>query len=200
MKRKQTATPSDERQARISAYFKATAPPTARGGGSDGKLHSAVTTAAAAAALGDACHTPADKRLRPGNPPLEVIEIDADITSPVRSGPGGRPVGGGAPQHEPQQQHQQATPADECEQLPQIPSVRSLVRYSKAQAKLVGAPGAVSLAEPVAPSVAGAPPRSSGGGSVGGGAAGPGTTVTGIKYTPLEQQVVALKAAHPGVR
>jgi hypothetical protein len=77
-----------------------------------------------------------------------------------------------------------------------IPDVRNHARHSKAQAKLVGAPGAASLAEPGAPAAAAAATAVPAGGSS---SSRRQQQQQQPKYTPLEQQVVALKAAHPGV-
>jgi hypothetical protein len=74
--------------------------------------------------------------------------------------------------------------------------VRNHARHSKAQSKLVGAPGAASLAEPGAPAAGTAVVPAS---TAGGGSRRRQQQQQQPKYTPLEQQVVALKAAHPGV-
>ncbi|KIY97568.1 DNA mismatch repair protein Msh3 [Monoraphidium neglectum] len=65
-----------------------------------------------------------------------------------------------------------------------FPANRDQRRRARAQAKLVGAADSRSLAMPAGP------------GGMGGGGGGGGARP---KYTPLEEQVVALRRAHPGV-
>jgi hypothetical protein len=104
---------------------------------------------------------------------VEVIEVDA--SKPVEAGQG---VHAGPPTFI-------------SAAVPPLPSIRHMARHERAQAKLVGNPalyGPSHLPVPAATPAAAHPARGR-----------PQQQQSQLKYTPLEQQVVALKAAHPGV-
>ncbi|KAF6259035.1 hypothetical protein COO60DRAFT_1051060 [Scenedesmus sp. NREL 46B-D3] len=187
MKRK-----SDDKQRTISSFFasapgnKPTSKPLAR---QQQHGEPATAAAAAAAATAAAAGPPHSKRHKPSND-AEVIEVnDADDQAPPAAPPAAAPhtPGSAAYQH-----------AD-VRAPPAVPDVRNRARHSKAQAKLVGDPGAASLAEPGARGAAGAPVPAGAAAAGGGGSRRQQQLQQQLKYTPLEQQVVALKAAHPGV-
>jgi hypothetical protein len=184
MKRK-----SDDKQRTISSFF-ASAPTSKPKRKPLAQQQQHGTSAVQAAAAGP----PHGKRHKPSND-VEVIDIsDVDDKAPKTA----TALAAAAPQtaagtsgtEAPYRADVHAPPP------PAILGVRNRVRHSKAQAKLVGAPGAASLAEPGAPAAAAAV-----GSEVPAGAGGSSRRQQQQqpKYTPLEQQVVALKAAHPGV-
>jgi hypothetical protein len=185
MKRK-----SDDKQRTISSFF-ASAPtikPKSKPPAQQ-QQHGTPTVEAAAAAEGP----PHSKRHKPSND-VEVIDIsDADDRVPeaVHAAAAPHTTAGTAGREAPYRANSHAAP-------PAIPDVRNGARHSKAQAKLVGAPGAASLAEPGAPSAAAAFAAEVPAGA-GGSSSRRQQQQQQPKYTPLEQQVVALKAAHPGV-
>jgi hypothetical protein len=184
MKRK-----SDDKQRTISSFFASA--PTSKPQSkplAQQQQHGTPAAEAAAAVAGP----PHSKRHKPSDV-LEVIDIsDADDRSAATAHAAAAPLTAAG--------RELLYSADTHAAPPAIPDVRNRARHSKAQAKLVGAPGAASLAEPGAPAadaaVASEFPAGAGGSSS---SRRQQQQQQQPKYTPLEQQVVALKAAHPGV-
>lgn len=170
---------ADDKQRTISSFFAAATAPKA-------KSNTAQQVQKALAGKADATSEPHAKRHKPSDQ-LEVIEIDdvdqeqehhAAIEAPAQHTAHAVPNAAG--------KNAELAPLDADTA---IPATRNHARHKKAQLKLVGAPGAASLAEPGPAGHAGA-------------AAAAGSSRKHYqqpKYTPLEQQVVALKAANPGV-